>query len=141
MKYLKIYTIMPTLEYTNFLSSRMNFSKIDFSKTQEVTSDLERLGSVLHLAEGEISVSVPHLDKAISVLSEVFIFKAENYAGIPLRWLQRVTSHVRFASCYPKSWMTGFLAMFVRCVSGIHSDALPDHLCSPAMPHQTLENI
>ena len=29
--------------------------------------------------------------------------------------------------------------MFVRCVSGIHSDALPDHLCSPAMPHQTLE--
>ena len=49
--------------------------KIDFSKTQEVTSDLERLVSVLHLAEGEISVSVPHLDKAISVLSEVFTFK------------------------------------------------------------------
>ena len=113
--------------------------KIDFSKTQEVTSNLERLGSVLHLAEGEISVSVPHLDKAISVLSEVFVFKSENLAGIPLRWLQRCTSHIRFASCYPKSWMTGFLAMFVRCVSGIHSDALPDHLCSPAMPHQTLE--
>ena len=40
--------------------------KIDFSKTQEVASDLERLGSVLHLAEGEISVFDLHLDKAIS---------------------------------------------------------------------------
>ena len=45
--------------------------KIDFSKMQEVASYLERLGSVLHLAKDEISVSVPHLDKAISVLSEV----------------------------------------------------------------------
>ena len=112
--------------------------KIDFSKTQDASSTLKRLGAVLHLSEAEIDVQMPHLEKTIAALSEVFEFKKQGLPGIPLRWVQRTSSLVRFTACYPHSWMIGFLCMLIRCMSGVSSSAPADLLTSPALPHQDL---
>ena len=104
-----------------------------------MSSTLNRLDAVLHFAEGEINVQSPHLDRAIAALSMISEFKKDWLKGIPLLWVQRTSSLVRFAACYPHSWMIGFLCMLIRCLGGVSSSAEPDFLCSPALSHQTLE--